>query len=71
MSRRERRAYRFQTGTPEAVLDDLRDRGLRLAGVSVAAGDAYGVYVVELVASGTAALLDSAEEAWSLEPVVA
>ena len=60
--------YRVETTCPETLVDELCALGLQLAEVSVAAGDAYGGYVVECCLAGDAALLDAAERTWQLHP---
>jgi len=69
MEQVERRRYHFQTTMPETIVDDLRDRVLRLVGVAIGLGDDVCWYVVECVACGSGALLDATEAVWGLEPL--
>ena len=61
-----RRRYRFQTALPETMVEDLRAGGLRLVGVSIGLGDAYGLFAVEFQAYERCVALDAAEETWRL-----
>jgi hypothetical protein len=66
----ERRRYHVHTTMPETIVDDLRDQGLQLVGLSVGPGDAYGLYVVECIACGAGVLLDAVEAAWGLARII-